>query len=126
MAEKLIRTFKTLPSNRPDLILAFGKEILDRGLGKPVQSVLMEENTMHEEYQFIEAVIVNADAEALRSAAALAERLEEYARQSGGASFRRQVEIIPPPGGTLHNLVTGSGREVSETDHLDASAARQE
>jgi len=126
VAETLMNIFRDLPIDRPEIILAYAKEILDRGLGKPVQAIDLKETHTYEEYRFFEAAVMAADADAIRSAAALAERLESHARNTRGASFLRQVEIIPPPGGTLHNLVPGGGREVSETDNLDASAVRKE
>jgi len=126
VAETLMNIFRDLPIDRPEIILAFAKEILDRGLGKPIQAIDLKETHTHEEYRFFEAAIIAADADAIRSAAALAERLESHARNARGASFLRQVEIIPPPGGTLHNLVPGGGREVSETHNLDASTDGQE
>lgn len=126
VAKTLINMFNALPTDRPELVLAFAKEILDRGLGKPVQAIALKETQTYEEYRFFEAAVMAADADAIRSAASLAQRLEEHARNTRGASFLRQMEIIPPPGGTLHNLVPGGGREVSETDCLDASANWEE
>jgi len=126
VAETLMNIFRDLPIDRPEIILAYAKEILDRGLGKPVQAINLKETHTYEEYRFFEAAVMAADADAIRSAAALAERLESHARNARGAFVPWQVEIIPPPGGTLHNLVPGGGREVSEIDNLDASSARQE
>ena len=126
VAQTLINIFGLLPTDRPELILAFAKEILDRGLGKPVQAIDLKETHTYEEYRFFEAAIIAADADVIRSAAALAQRLESHARDARRASVPWQVEIIPPPGGALHNLVPGGGREVSETDNLDASSVRKE
>lgn len=126
VAETLINVFRILPGDRPEIILAFAKEILDRGLGKPVQAINLKETHTYEEYRFFEAAVMAADADAIRSAASLAERLESHARNARRASQPWQVEIIPPPGGALPNLVPGGGREVSETDNLDATAAREE
>ncbi|NPV63669.1 MAG: hypothetical protein HPY61_13780 [Methanotrichaceae archaeon] len=109
-ADKLIRTFKNLPSSRPDLILAYSKEILDRGLGKPKQTLDVKETSTHEEYRFIEQIITTGDSDALRAAADLAKRLEEYAREHGGAPQPRAVEIIPPPGKSLFDPGPGDSR----------------
>jgi hypothetical protein len=51
--------------------------------------------------------------------------LESHARNARRASQPWQVEIIPPPGGALHNLVPGCGREVSEADNQHPPTARE-
>jgi len=126
VAATLINVFNVLPLNRPDLVLAFAKEILDRGMGKPTQNIQIDETKISAEYQFIEAVVTSGDEQAIRTAADLASRLEVYARNNGGASFGGQMATLPPPGGTLNNLDPGRFRQISETDNLDASTARKE
>ena len=126
VADKLIRIFKSLPDERPDLILAYAREILDRGIGKPVQSLNVKETHTYEEYAIFEAAIMSADADTIRAAIGIAQRMEGVARDIGGASFSRQMAIIPPPGGALHNLGPGCGRQVSAPDNLDASSAWKE
>jgi hypothetical protein len=124
VAERLVRIFEGLPDDRPDLILAYAKEILDRAVGKPAQSLNIQETHVHEQYAIFEAAITNADVDLISRAADIAHRMEEHARIYGGAPQLRQVEIIPPPGGSLFDFGAGSGREVSKTDNHDASATR--
>lgn len=125
-AEKLLRTFRLLPSSRPDLILAYAKEILDRGIGKPTQSIELREESVSAEALFIHNVIERADEATIREMQRLAGVMEEYARESGRALEPGQVEIIPPPGGALDNLDPGRFREGSEAADIDATAAREE
>ena len=97
VAERLIRVFKNLPSSQPELILAFGREILDRGIGKPKQVLdVTETSRSYEEYVFVQKLI-GSDADSIRAAAALAQRLEKHAWESGRTPQPGQVEIIPPP-----------------------------
>jgi hypothetical protein len=126
VADKLIKVFKSLPDDRPDLILAYGKEILDRGIGKPVQSLNVKETHTYEEYAYFEAAIMSADAESIRAAINIAQRMEEQSRNIGGASFSRQMAIIPPPGGSLFEPRDGGVGSVPKNDNHDASAARKE
>ncbi len=126
VAEKLIRIFKSLPDERPDLILAYAREILDRGIGKPVQSLNVKETHTYEEYAYFEAAIMSADADTIRAAIGIAQRMEEQSRNIGGASFSRQMAIIPPPGGSLFEPRDGGVGSVPKNDNHDASAARKE
>jgi hypothetical protein len=83
VAERLIRTFKALPGDRPEMILAYAREILDRGLGKPTQTLDITETSLEQhEYKFIQEVILH-DEEALRLAVHLSQRLEDHARNPG-------------------------------------------
>lgn len=95
VADKLISLFKSLPDNRPELVLAFAREILDRGLGKPKQVVDVKESREYTEYKYIQELIL-ADPEAVRLAASLAERLEGHAGDVCPEAFGRQVEALPP------------------------------
>jgi hypothetical protein len=126
VADKLIRIFKSLPNDRPDLILAYAREILDRGIGKPVQSLNVKETHTYEEYAYFEAAIMSADADTIRAAVGIAQRLEGIARDIGGASFSRQMAILPPPGGSLFEPRAGGGGSVPANDNNDAAAARKE
>ncbi|MDM7912579.1 MAG: hypothetical protein QUS09_05725 [Methanotrichaceae archaeon] len=126
VASILIKVFGNLPVDRPDLILAYAKEIFDRGLGKPTQTVQMNEEHVGAEYNFFQAVICNGDEQTIREAQALAVRMESYARDNGGASVRGSMAIIPPPGGTLNFANTRRDGQVSEAHNLDASTAREE
>jgi hypothetical protein len=95
VAKKLIAIFEALPDNEPELVLAFAREILDRGLGKPKQVVDVKESREYIEYKYIEELIL-ADPEAVRLAASLAERLEGNAGDVCSEAFGRQVEALPP------------------------------
>ena len=95
VAKKLIRIFEALPDNEPEMVLAFAREILDRGLGKPKQVVDVKESREYIEYKYIEELIL-ADPEAVRLAASLAERLEGNAGDVCPEAFGRQVEALPP------------------------------
>lgn len=126
VAQKMVHIFNTLPDYRPDLILAFGKEILDRGLGKPVQSMEIREESVSAEYLYFQGVIQNGDETTIRRMQELACSMEEYARNNGGAPGQGEVAIIPPPGGTFDIVVPGCGREVSAPDNQHAPSAREE
>lgn len=126
VAETLMNIFRDLPIDRPELILAYAKEILDRGLGKPTQNVQVNEERVGAEYKFFQAVICNGDEQTIREVQALAVRMESYARDNGGASVGRQMEVVPPPGGTLNFANSRRDGQVSEANNLDASAAWQE
>ncbi len=96
-AEKLIRTFKNLPEDRPELVLAYAREILDRGLGKPTQTLDITETSLEQhEYKFIQEVILH-DEDALRLAVAFSQRLEGYARDDGPEAQPGKVAALPPP-----------------------------
>jgi hypothetical protein len=96
-AEKLIRTFKNLPEDRPELVLAYAREILDRGLGKPTQTLDITETSLEQhEYKLIQEVILH-DEEALRLAVAFSQRLEGYARHDGPEAQPGKVAALPPP-----------------------------
>lgn len=125
VAKKLIKVFKSLPDDRPDLILAYAREILDRGIGKPVQSLNVKETHTYEEYAIFEAAIMSADADTIRAAINIAQRMEEQSRNIGGASFPRQMALIPPPGGSLFEPRPGGVRPVSTPDNHDAATARK-
>lgn len=96
VARKLIAIFEALPDDEPELVLAFAREILDRGLGRPKQVVDVKESREYTEYRYIEELIL-ADPEAVRLAASLAERLEGHAGDVCGEAVRPQVEALPPP-----------------------------
>ncbi len=96
VAKKIIAIFEALPDNEPEMVLAFAREILDRGLGKPKQVVDVKESREYIEYKYIEELIL-ADPEAVRLAASLAERLEGYAGDICSEAFGREVETLPPP-----------------------------
>ncbi len=95
VAKKLIAIFEALPDSEPEMVLAFAREILDRGLGKPKQVVDVKESREYIEYKYIEELIL-ADPEAVRLAASLAERLESNAGNVCSETFGRQVEVLPP------------------------------
>ena len=95
VAEKIIRIFEALPDNEPEMVLAFAREILDRGLGKPKQVVDVKESREYIEYKYIEELIL-ADPEAVRLAASLAERLEGNSGDICPEALGRQVEALPP------------------------------
>jgi hypothetical protein len=95
VAKKLIRIFEALPDNEPEMVLAFAREILDRGLGKPKQVVDVKESREYIEYTYIQELIL-ADPEAVRLAASLAERLESNAGDICSEAFGREVEALPP------------------------------
>ena len=95
VAKKLIRIFEALPDSEPELVLAFAREILDRGLGKPKQVVDVKESREYIEYKYIEELIL-ADPEAVRLAASLAERLESHTGNVCSEAFGREVEALPP------------------------------
>lgn len=96
VAEKLIAIFEALPDDEPELVLAFAREILDRGLGRPKQVVDVKESREYIEYRYIQELIL-ADPEAVRLAASLAERLEGHAGDLCGEALGPQVEALPPP-----------------------------
>ncbi len=125
-AKTLIAVFGLLPISKPELILAYAKEIFDRGLGKPTQIVKVNEERVGLEYQFFQAVICNGDERTIREAQALALRMESYARDARRASEPWQMEILPPPGGTLHNLNPGRDGQVPQAPNHDAAATREE
>ena len=95
VAEKLIAIFEALPNDEPELVLAFAREILDRGLGRPKQVVDVKESREYIEYRYIQELIL-ADPEAVRLAASLAERLEGHAGDLCGEAVGPQVEALPP------------------------------
>jgi len=96
-ADKLIRVFKNLPEDRPDLVLAYAREILDRGLGKATQTLDITETSLEQhEYRFIQEVILH-DEDALRLAVALSQRLEGHARDGCPEAESGQVATLPPP-----------------------------
>ena len=95
VAEKLIAIFEALPEDEPELVLAFAREILDRGLGRPKQVVDVKESREYIEYRYIQELIL-ADPEAVRLAASLAERLEGHAGDVCGEAVGPQVEALPP------------------------------
>ncbi len=95
VAEKIVRIFEALPDNEPEMVLAFAREILDRGLGKPKQVVDVKEAREYIEYKYIEELIL-ADPEAVRLAASLAERLEGNSGDICPEALGRQVEALPP------------------------------
>ena len=95
VAEKIVRIFEALPDNEPEMVLAFAREILDRGLGKPKQVVDVKESREYIEYKYIEELIL-ADPEAVRLAASLAERLEGNSGDICPEALGRQVEALPP------------------------------
>jgi hypothetical protein len=70
VAEKLIRIFRALPDDSPEMVLAFAREILDRGLGRPKQVLDVKESREYIEYKHIQELIL-ADNEAIGLAAAL-------------------------------------------------------
>jgi hypothetical protein len=96
VAKKLIDIFKALPDDEPELVLAFAREILDRGLGKPKQVLDVKESREYIEYTYIQELIL-ADPEAVRLAASLAERLESHAGDVCGEALGPQMEALPPP-----------------------------
>lgn len=96
VAEKLIAIFEALPDDEPELVLAFAREILDRGLGRPKQVVDVKESREYIEYRYIQELIL-ADPEAVRLAASLAERLEGHAGDVCGEAVGPQVEALLPP-----------------------------
>ena len=95
VAKKIIRIFEALPDSEPELVLAFAREILDRGLGKPKQVVDVKESREYIEYKYIEELIL-ADPEAVRLAASLAERLEGHTGNVCSEAFGREVAALPP------------------------------
>jgi len=95
VAKKIIRIFEALPDNEPEMVLAFAREILDRGLGRPKQVVDVKESREYIEYKYIEELIL-ADPEAVRLAASLAERLEGNSGDICPEALGRQVEALPP------------------------------
>lgn len=95
VAEKLIAIFEALPDDEPELVLAFAREILDRGLGRPKQVVDVKESREYIEYRYIQELIL-ADPEAVRLAASLAERLEGHAGDVCGEALRPEMEAFPP------------------------------
>jgi len=95
VAKKLIAIFEALPDDEPELVLAFAREILDRGLGKPKQVVDVKESREYIEYKYIEELIL-ADPEAVRLAASLAERMESHSGDVCGEIVGQEVEALPP------------------------------
>ena len=96
VARKLIDIFEALPDDEPELVLAFAREILDRGLGKPKQVLDVKESREYIEYTYIQELIL-ADPEAVRLAASLAERLESHTGDVCGETVGQEVEALPPP-----------------------------
>ncbi len=96
VARKLIAIFESLPDDEPELVLAFAREILDRGLGRPKQIVDVKESREYTEYRYIQELIL-ADPEAVRLAASLAERMESHAGDVCGEAVGPEVEALPPP-----------------------------
>lgn len=95
-AEKLIRIFKNLPDDRPELVLAYAREILDRGLGKATQTLDITETSLEQhEYRFIQEIILH-DEDALRLAVAFSQCLEGHARNDGPEAESGQVAALPP------------------------------
>ena len=78
VARRLIDTFEALdPAEEPELVLAFAKEIFNRGIGKPRQAVdITDDPDVDAEYEFLQNGLLG-DPEALRMAANFAHRLEE-------------------------------------------------
>ena len=95
VARKLIAIFEALPDDEPELVLAFAREILDRGLGRPKQVVDVKESREYTEYRYIQELIL-ADPEAVRLAASLAERLESHAGDVCGEAIGPEVASLPP------------------------------
>jgi len=95
VAKKLIAIFEALPDDNPEMVLAFAREILDRGLGRPKQFVDVKESREYIEYTYIQELIL-ADPEVIRLAASLAERMEGHAGDVCGKAFGREVEALPP------------------------------
>ena len=95
VAEKLIAIFEALPADEPELVLAFAREILDRGLGRPKQVVDVKESREYIEYKYIQELIL-ADPEAIRLAASLAERMESHSGDICGEAIEPQMEALPP------------------------------
>jgi hypothetical protein len=97
VADKLIRVFDSLPEDRPDLVLAYAKEILDRSLGRPTQTLDITETSIEQhEYKFIQEIILH-DEEALRLAVAFSQCLEGHARNDGAEAEPRQMAALPAP-----------------------------
>ena len=95
-AEKLIRIFKNLPDDRPELVLAYAREILDRGLGKATQTLDITETSLEQhEYRFIQEIILH-DEDALRLAVAFSQCLEGHARNDGPEAEPGEVAALPP------------------------------
>lgn len=95
VARKLIRIFEALPDSEPEMVLAFAREILDRGLGRPKQVVDLKESREYIEYTYIQELIL-ADPEAVRLAASLAERMESHSGDVCGEALGPQMEALPP------------------------------
>ena len=96
VARKLIAIFEALPDDEPELVLAFAREILDRGLGRPKQIVDVKESREYTEYRYIQELIL-ADPEAVRLAASLAERMESHTGDVCGEAVGPEVAPLPPP-----------------------------
>jgi hypothetical protein len=97
VAKKLIRIFDALPDDNPEMVLAFAKEILDRGLGKPTQTLDITETSLEQhEYKFIQEIILH-DEEALRLAVAFSQCLEGHARHNGPEAEPGQMAALPAP-----------------------------
>jgi hypothetical protein len=95
VAGKLIRIFEALPDDDPEMVLAYAREILDRGLGRPKQVVDVKESREYIEYQYIQELIL-ADPKAVRLAASLAELLESHAGDVCTETIGPEVEALPP------------------------------
>lgn len=123
VAKKLIRVFKSLPDDEAALILAYAKEIFDRALGKPRQSVDISGGSHQtwEEYGWLEEIIQSGDVKSLELAASLASSMASYARNDGKPLVTRQVEIIPPPEPIVPAASSSSDGQVPEADNQSSS-----
>jgi hypothetical protein len=96
-ARKLIQVFRKLPDDQPQLLLAFGKEILDRALGRPRQSVEVSGDLdLEGEYSILQERLLSSP-EAIRHAAALAQLLEGNSGQPGRAPEQGQMDSGQTP-----------------------------
>ncbi|MGA9098012.1 MAG: hypothetical protein WB392_03680 [Methanotrichaceae archaeon] len=127
VTKKFIRAFEALPDTDAQLILAYSKELFDRVLGKPRQSVDInaDSNQSWEEYGWLEEAIRTGDFRTIELANELSQRVEKLAGNYGGSPFPRQVEIVPPPEPVEPAAGSSSDREVSETDNQHAASARK-
>lgn len=126
--KKFIRAFKALPDTDAQLILTYSKELFDRVLGKPRQSVDINagSNQSWEEYGWIEEAIQKGDIRSIELAAALAASLASYAGNPGAAFVPGPVEIVPPPVPTVPTADDGSDGQVPEADNQSSSTTREE